>query len=153
MDNQVSELFTLSLPCDPEAPGAVRDALGGLEWADWVLGDVMLVADELVTNAVLHSGCPPGDPLHVSAHLGPGYVRVAVRDPGLSTTEAAPRISDDAQTGGWGLMIVEQLAARWGAERADGYEVWADVAVPHGSGPDASANTRSAGAVHRQAAT
>ena len=135
MDDSVSELFTLSVPCDPAAPGAVRDALGCLEWADWVLGDVMLVADELVTNAVLHSGCPPGDPLHVSAHAGQGYVRVSVRDPGLSTTEATPRVSDELGAGGWGLMIVDQLAARWGAERAEGYEVWAEVAVPEGAGP------------------
>ncbi|HZE07065.1 MAG TPA: ATP-binding protein [Solirubrobacteraceae bacterium] len=145
----MSELFTLSLPCNSAAPGTVRDALGQLEWADWVLGDVMLVADELVTNAVLHSGCPPGDPLRVSAHLGPGYVRVIVRDPGLSATEAAPRVTD-SDAGGWGLMIVDQLAARWGAERSEGYEVWADVAVPEGSGPAAGAEVRAIDVVHRQ---
>jgi anti-sigma regulatory factor (Ser/Thr protein kinase) len=89
----------------------------------------MLVATELVTNAVRHSMCEEHDVLRVSVRQEAGQVRVSVLDPGRSGGTA--RISaGDGWAGGLGLKIVEQLARQWGSNRsADGYEVWAELAI------------------------
>jgi anti-sigma regulatory factor (Ser/Thr protein kinase) len=132
------EVMCLEVPCDRDAPGTVRQALLDLDSLGWVLGDVMLVASELVTNAVLHSGCLSQHALTVRGCLGDGQIRISVWDPGLSGGSA--QLGDgggggdtdgdgdgDGRAGGWGLRIVDQLAAEWGSERGEGYLVWADM--------------------------
>ncbi len=125
----VSELLSLDIPCDRHAPAAVRDALGEVHDGGWQLDDGLLVASELVTNAVRHSGCEPDHTLQVSVDLARDALRISVHDPGLSRRRAQPRTSEATEPGGWGLRIVEQLATRWGAERPDGYRVWAEIPV------------------------
>lgn len=118
----------MELPCDEHAPASVRGALDESAGPGWVLGDVMLLASELVTNAVLHSGCSEDHLIRVDVQQRAERLLITVRDPGISGTEAVSRQGDI--DGGWGLLIVDELAQRWGAERADGYCVWAEVAVP-----------------------
>jgi two-component sensor histidine kinase len=89
----------------------------------------MLVASELVTNAVRHSHCAEDEFLSVSISRD-GHLRISVLDPGGSgkNAEIADRPLD---LGGLGLKVVEQLATDWGAERrGDGYRVWAELEVP-----------------------
>jgi anti-sigma regulatory factor (Ser/Thr protein kinase) len=119
--------MALTLPCTPSAPAAVREELSQLDELGWILGDVMLVASELVNNAVVHSGCKPGDDLQVRASQSAGRLTVSVRDPGLSGSRAAPPPSTDVQVGGWGLQVIDALCERWGEERDDGYRVWAQM--------------------------
>jgi anti-sigma regulatory factor (Ser/Thr protein kinase) len=123
-----SEFLALEVPCDQDAPAVVRRALAEIG-GEWPLEDGVLVASELVTNAVLHSDCSPEETLEVRAGLRLGRFIISVRDPGLSGRSAAPRSTDVSEPGGWGLRIVEQLAHRWGAERQDGYLVWAELAA------------------------
>ena len=52
-----AEILRLLVRCDRFAPGAVREALAQLPGLGWVLGDVMLVGSELMTNAVKYSLC------------------------------------------------------------------------------------------------
>ena len=89
----------------------------------------MLVASELVSNAILHSGCRDDDVVSVELRLTPESVRCSVSDPHRTSDLAEPAPADRRQ-GGFGLRVVEQVAARWGAERErDGrYRVWAEVA-------------------------
>ncbi len=110
------------------APSAVRQALADEGDDGWAMGDVMLVASELVTNAVIHSGCSPDDVVSVELRLGPEVILCAVSDPGRSGTEAAPAPVDRLH-GGFGLRVVDQLASRWGRERQDSgrYRVWAEL--------------------------
>jgi hypothetical protein len=68
------------------------------------------------------------DALDRSTDIGWELGVIMVRDPGLSRAEAQPRPGQT--TGGWGLVIVDQLAQRWGTERTDGYCVWAEMAAP-----------------------
>jgi serine/threonine-protein kinase RsbW len=114
------------LPCDSQAPAAVRDTIRVLE-VGWLAGDAMLVASELVTNAVIHSGCTPEDLLEVRIQLDRDRLLISVRDPGRSGEAVRLREDDDA-FGGMGLRVVEQLARRWSAERIDGHKVWAELA-------------------------
>lgn len=124
-----TEVAQLMPECDKFAPGAVRHALAELPDLEWVLGDAMLVASELVTNAVLHSMCEEGDRLRVAMYRDDARLRISVIDPGTSGKTA--RIAKDPGSwGGLGLVVVDQLAARWGSEHHDdGYEVWAEFAL------------------------
>jgi anti-sigma regulatory factor (Ser/Thr protein kinase) len=122
--------MALTLPCAPSASASVREELSRLDGLGWVLGDVMLVASELVNNAVLHSGGRPHDDLQVRASRRAGRLTVSVRDPGLSGSQAGSAPPTDAQVGGWGLQIIDALCERWGEERDDGYRVWAELTLP-----------------------
>lgn len=129
MSGRDETLIALTLPCAPNASAAVRHELRRLDDLGWILGDVMLVASELVNNAVVHSGGAPHHDLEVRAWRGGGRLTVSVRDPGLSGQSAGTR--QPTQQGGWGLQIVEALSERWGEERDDGYRVWADISLDH----------------------
>jgi anti-sigma regulatory factor (Ser/Thr protein kinase) len=115
----------LRLPCDSQAPSAVREALRELD-VGWIAGDAMLVASELVTNAVVHSGCTDQELIDVRIELDPDRLLIAVRDPG--TSGATAHVREDGTFGGMGLRVVEQLARRWRSERSDGHHVWAELA-------------------------
>jgi anti-sigma regulatory factor (Ser/Thr protein kinase) len=125
-------LMALTLPCAPTAPAAVREELSALDDLGWVLGDVMLVASELVNNAVTHSGGTADHDLQVKAYRQDERLTISVRDPGLSGSQADPAPQSDLQMGGWGLQIVDALCERWGEERDDGYLVWAEISLPAG---------------------
>ena len=115
--------------CDEFAPHAVRDAIADIPDLGWVLGDAMLVASELVTNAVRHSLCTEDDLLSVSISRD-GRLHISVLDPGGSGKDAEIA-NRPLELGGLGLKVVEQLAASWGTERGgDGYRVWAELEVP-----------------------
>ncbi len=113
--------------CDRGAPARVRQALANAEGVGWALGDAMLLASELVNNAVIHSGGGPGDLIEVRVSRGAGVLMISVRDPGRSGMHA--EIADDANIAihGLGLRIVEAISSRWGAERGEGYCVWAEL--------------------------
>lgn len=132
--------FTLEVCCDASAPATVRHALADSGDIGWILGDVMLVASELVTNAVRHSGARDGDVLKIEVHFGPDRVRLAVCDPGASQTLARPG-PGGMPFGGLGLRLVSELAEHWGAERRPSGRqlVWAEIATPGPGDPAAGA--------------
>lgn len=147
------ELLSMDLPCDQHAPGTVRRALAEAASGCQRIEDGLLVASELVTNAVLHSGCGTNHNIQVRAQVLDDRLQISVHDPGIAKQEAAPRppapatqptepsraagdpntavlsAGAESRLGGWGLRIVDQLARRWGAERPDGYLVWAELAL------------------------
>jgi anti-sigma regulatory factor (Ser/Thr protein kinase) len=115
--------------CDESAPAAARRALAGFDDFGWVMGDLMLIASELVTNAVLHSGCTEDEEIELRLEQTDGHLRVSVLDPGRTAQGAKAVVDEQRVSGGIGLFLVEQLASRWGAERSDHYRVWAEVPV------------------------
>ena len=94
--------------------------LGGCPAAD----DVLLCVSELATNAVLHSRSGrPGGRFTVSATVQAGSVRVAVSDEGGPWHER-----DGDGQGGRGLLIVGELASRWGRDEGGaGRTVWFEI--------------------------
>ncbi len=82
---------------------------------------VLLLASELVTNAVRHAATPFD--LTVSADRAEVMVAVVDRD-----RRNPPRLCDPApdDTSGRGLRIVEELASSWGTEAVspDAKRVW-----------------------------
>jgi anti-sigma regulatory factor (Ser/Thr protein kinase) len=129
MGESESDVLALALRCDVAAPARVRGALNQLEGLGWELGDAMLIATELVTNALRHSACDEDEVLHVQVRQTAERLLISVRDPGTSGKAAEVRTPADLGEGGVGLWLVDQLSRRWGTERVDGYRVWAEVAL------------------------
>jgi len=120
------DLLRLQVRCDVYAARHVRKRLAGVLGEDGSsVEDACLIATELVGNAVRHSGCDEEDVLDVRIARNGRRLLISVHDPGLSGNHAVPR--DDDEPGGLGLQIVDSLAERWGAERPDGYLVWAEL--------------------------
>jgi anti-sigma regulatory factor (Ser/Thr protein kinase) len=90
------------------------------------IDDVVLVASELVGNAVIHAGAA-GD-LDIAWDVEDHAVVVRVND--ASAQQPQLRQAGPTDTGGRGLAIVAAIADDWGVRRAEhGKEVWARVSV------------------------
>jgi len=114
-----------TLPPDTTAPGVARRIVASAltSWRD--PDDAVLVASELVTNAVQH-GLPP---IEFNLHLGAGRLRLTVSN-AVGTTLSVPRIVAPGadEPGGRGLAIVETLSTEWGWSDTDRMiSVWAEV--------------------------
>jgi anti-sigma regulatory factor (Ser/Thr protein kinase) len=85
-----------------------------------------LVVSELVTNSVRHSGARRGAPVEVDVRCAQASVRVAVTDPGRGFAGGGHR--NAGSEGGWGLVVVAEVADRWWVEPArEGTRVVAEV--------------------------
>lgn len=116
----------LTLPANARAPGAARQALGrfAAELPRGLLDDAALLVSELVTNSVRHAATAPRSRLRLRVERLPAGIRVEVLDwgPGLS-----PRAARTRDEGGFGLLLVQRLATRWGIERTDTTCVWFEL--------------------------
>ncbi|WP_043378417.1 ATP-binding protein [Streptomyces mutabilis] len=112
----------------PAARAFAREALVG--WgARGRVDDVVLCVSELATNALLH-GVPPGRGFLLRLLPCGDGVRVEVHDSG-GGVPAAPLDPDGADEGGRGLLLVSELADKWGVtEREPGKVVWFECVVP-----------------------
>lgn len=118
----------LKLACDRTAPATVRAALAEIPNIDAVRDDALLVASELVTNAVRHSGGDAGQTIDVRLERREDSLLISVLDPGVRGGVAEVELTDRPH-GGWGLRVVADVARRWGRERLDGYRVWAELSL------------------------
>ena len=135
----VCERIEAVLPARPECVAEGRHIVaeavrswGGessdLAWSD-VGHDVLLMASELLTNAVRASRTPIT--LTLEAHLDHLHVQVRDDSPEPATTGS----SKPTDLGGRGVAVVAALAADWGQSAYDGTgkDVWADIASPPGN--------------------
>jgi anti-sigma regulatory factor (Ser/Thr protein kinase) len=125
--NRLADVMQVSVPVGAAAPAAARRALAGWLGAcdsDRVLIDAPLVVSELVTNSVRHAGLSDGAMVRISAELAAGVLRLEVEDSG--TAGAVVQRSADDCDGGFGLNIVDALAARWGVQRDGATLLWAE---------------------------
>ncbi len=98
--------------------------------------DVLLCVSELATNALVHGGPPDRGFLLRMVPYGEGAgdcgVRVEVHDSG-GGVPAVPEAGDMSEPGesGRGLLLVSELADKWGVgERDPGKVVWCEFATP-----------------------
>ncbi|MFF8375219.1 ATP-binding protein [Streptomyces sp. NPDC015661] len=85
---------------------------------------LVLLISELVTNAVVHTGCPAVLRMLFAAE-GSG-VRVEVAD--ASDRPPRPRHAEGDDTNGRGLELVDGLADRWGWQpEGAGKSIWCEV--------------------------
>jgi PAS domain S-box-containing protein len=118
-------------PGDPEALTQARHmiraavaAWGAQERSD----EIELVADELITNALMHTEGSAIVTLRVLTGIG-RRMRVEVED----SSSALPRRREAGESGvsGRGLLLVDLLSDMWGVEaRGGGKCVWCEFVVP-----------------------
>ena len=131
----------LRLPADRTAPGrARRHVTAAAAWAGWrpeLVDLALLIASELVTNAVVHGR----DPVGITVRTLPSAVRIEVGD-GESGAPVLPDHKPHASaTDGRGVFLLDQLADRWGCHPrtpGPGKTVWAvldghGIELPAGS--------------------
>jgi len=128
-----SEL-SLTLPAQPWAVGRARDAVEGtlVRARPEVREDVRLMVSELVTNSVRHGDLGPHGEVIVHVSASPEAVRVEVADEGPGF--APDMVPGPHGTGGYGLFLVDRLAARWGVETRDRVNVWFELDRPYAEG-------------------
>jgi len=115
----------ISLPLGP--------VLGSIDLARWAAREACMrwrirsaadqaetVVSELVTNAIVHAGPPIGLVVALAAPV----LHIAVRDASLRR----PRLLTADDRRGYGLLLVDALADRWGCDPTpDGKVVWAAI--------------------------
>jgi anti-sigma regulatory factor (Ser/Thr protein kinase) len=85
---------------------------------------VLLLTSELVTNAVRHASTP----FEITVAVQDDGVRVAVIDGDVDHGPELKHPGPD-ETNGRGMLLVDNLAARWGSDRvARGKSVWFTLA-------------------------
>ncbi|MFI9000555.1 SpoIIE family protein phosphatase [Streptomyces sp. NPDC053541] len=115
---------------DPEALSSARHMIRAAVRA-WGAGgrsdEIELVADELMTNALMHTD--GGAVVTLRMLAGPEHrLRVEVED--RSSALPRRREAGDAGVSGRGLLLVERLSDRWGVEpRGGGKCVWCEFAT------------------------
>ncbi len=88
----------------------------------------MLLTCELVNNSVLHGEAGEADVIEVELRTTATGLRAQVTDPGAGFAPTGRQREID-EPGGWGLVLVERMAARWGVERNDRTRVWFELAA------------------------
>ncbi|MEU9609456.1 ATP-binding protein [Streptomyces sp. NPDC048057] len=99
----------------------------GIQHDEPLAETLILLISELVTNAVVHTGCPAVlRVLFGSGKAEAGTVRVEVAD--NCARPPRRRTAEDDETNGRGLELVDGLADRWGWEREGaGKAIWCEV--------------------------
>ncbi len=128
------EVGVLAVRQEPASAALVRRAIAAdlaeHQSAADTAEDVVLVASELVGNAVVHAGAGVDHDLAVTWEVAPEAVTVEVGDPSPQLPRV--RAASNTAAGGRGLHIVAAIADDWGVRRtAHGKKVWARVPVTH----------------------
>jgi anti-sigma regulatory factor (Ser/Thr protein kinase) len=125
LDGDGAPTAALALRMDPSAAATAR-AFVTERCRVWscepAIDAANLIVSELVTNAVLHG---LSHPQLVLVHQG-GSLRIEVADDSASSPE--PRLPDDDDEHGRGLLLVGAFSAAWGVQpTASGKRIWAQV--------------------------
>ncbi|WP_320777706.1 ATP-binding protein [Streptomyces sp. CRN 30] len=122
--------YTETLPCLRQSAEGVRRLISTAlrRWGMTAAVDtVALVASELATNAILHSGRPSFRIRISRTDARTVKVLVSDRNRQVPVVRGADTIAED----GRGLLLVDKLSAGWGYDRTHwGKTVWAIVKVP-----------------------
>jgi anti-sigma regulatory factor (Ser/Thr protein kinase) len=91
---------------------------------------LLLLVSELVSNSVRHAGMTDDERIRLRARADAECAYVEVCDAGRSGRVPAKRAQEDAlEPGGLGLVLVDEMADRWGVACTDGETcVWFELA-------------------------
>ena len=121
----------LTVPAAPSAARAARRAMAssGLVEAGQE-PTLLLLVSELVSNSIRHAGLRADERIRLRARNANAHAYVEVCDAGRSGLVPVKRGQGDAlEPGGLGLMLVDEMADRWGVHcHADETCVWFELA-------------------------
>ncbi|HSD48223.1 MAG TPA: ATP-binding protein [Actinomycetota bacterium] len=129
-------LLAASFAADSAAPAEARRVVRGLDVPEGGRDDAVLLTSEVVSNAVKHPGAHPDGRVELWATRSENVLRIEVanrREPwGIGPPVEQPgwdlRRAEALAPSGWGLQLVDQLAARWGTiHESDRTLVWFEV--------------------------
>ena len=119
----------VDLPRTAEAPRIARRCVqhevgAELDHPEREIVEIMIT--ELVSNAVRHAGSDGGENVILHFAVAPERIRVEVCDRGAGFT--ADKLTEPRSgPGGYGLLMVDRGASRWGASGEDGNCVWFEL--------------------------
>jgi anti-sigma regulatory factor (Ser/Thr protein kinase) len=106
----------------PAAACEARHALAACRLVDAARQPaLLLLVSELVTNSVRHAGLHEAEHIHLRARSDDACTYVEVCDAGRSgrvPDRREPSV-DALEPGGLGLILVDEVADRWGVNRGD----------------------------------
>jgi two-component sensor histidine kinase len=123
----MNEMLDVTLASRKDAPCRARTAIRGLDGSlDRMRQPVRLLVSELVTNAVRHAGAGPGGSVQIRLDCSREGVHVEVTDdgPGFEPRTARPT---EPVVDGFGLILVDELADRWGVHPERRAKVWFEI--------------------------
>jgi serine/threonine-protein kinase RsbW len=120
----------LTVPASTHSAGDARRILQPLRstYPDAAVDDLALLITELVTNEVRHGAGRTGCPIVIRIFPVIAGLRVEVMNPSPAEDVRIAR-RPGGPDGGFGLKIVDEVAASWGVARNGGLTVWAEVTV------------------------
>ena len=126
--SRVIRVGEATVPWGPDAARLARALVA--RWLDGraepdLVADARLLTSELVTNSIRHADGCAGLPLQIAVTALDEVIRVEVTDQGHGDVR---RRALHLGHGGFGLHLVELLAARWGVNDGDGTQVWFELA-------------------------
>jgi anti-sigma regulatory factor (Ser/Thr protein kinase) len=123
--------LALRLRSDDLAPAIARHALAGVRdrLGDDVTDDTELLISELVTNSVRHGPPASDEQIDITVAVTRRRVHVEVLDAnGFRWDLVANRTP--AEQGGFGLVLLANLAHRWGVQTGPPTKVWFEIDRP-----------------------
>jgi anti-sigma regulatory factor (Ser/Thr protein kinase) len=113
----------------PHAPARARAWLqSAASWLPKELeSNLLLLTSELVNNSVVHGQAGDGDVIEIEVRATLEGVRAQVSDPGPGFAPPERTRATD-EPGGWGLVLVERVADRWGVDHDGRSSVWFELA-------------------------
>jgi len=122
----------LTVAADRAAACEARHAVAGCGLVDAAQEPtLLLLVSELVSNSVRHAGMEPDERIRLHARSDDACAYVEVCDAGRSgfVPRKRPGRPDALEPGGLGLVLVDEMADRWGVHRHD-HEicVWFELA-------------------------
>ncbi|HEX5950405.1 MAG TPA: ATP-binding protein [Actinomycetota bacterium] len=129
-------LLAASFAADSTAPAEARRVVHELDVPEARRDDAMLLTSEVVSNAVKHPSAHPNGRVELRAVRRGDILRIEVanrREPwGIGPHAERPgwdlRSVEPVTPSGWGLQLVDRLAARWGTvHESSRTVVWFEV--------------------------
>ena len=102
--------------------------LAGADMSQETRDSLALLLSEMVNNAVQHGGAGERERIEVRLSWPARRLRVEVLDPGSTRGESVERVTRE---GGWGLVLVDSIADRWGLDSAPdgGSRAWFELVL------------------------
>jgi anti-sigma regulatory factor (Ser/Thr protein kinase) len=119
----------LNIAGGPRAPERVRAWLqSAAAWPAELEHNLLLLTCELVNNSVLHGQAGEEDVIEIELRSTSTGVRAQVSDSGPGFAPGG-RERPMEEPGGWGLVLVDRLAKRWGVVHDRRTAVWFELAL------------------------